>query len=499
MKQILHILNKDLRRYTWAWITLLVLASIEVYLQGTTVGLLDSGLNRGLSMLSSMIGGILFFVVIVMVVQEESLADPDAYWLSRPISRGKLLTSKLLFLIILIAIHQLSATIILVMNGGVARTPYALLEIVSALAIWQAQVFLAAQTRSLPRYLLLVVCIFVGFYALSFAMLFLTMASENFSFDLEWGVLPADMPGHWLAMTQTVYWLLVGLGILSLIYFRRRILLSWLLIIPTVLISMALTPSDSFLGLDRFSQFGAKEHSLELEHLRKGGTIHTNGQELIEIRAVFAAPENTAIENVWATVHNPTLHMDGKEIEIDRTMSSSQRFQKETHGKCSIRLGYAKRDELAGDETNLAVDFSLDITFSDQVKVSTLLIEEGATYVANGNRLVVRSIYRNENDLNIELAANLPSFTFEPDAVAPSSEAFDGKFSFALTDPAGTHLQDFSLSMSWDAMQTITTGQIKAFLPEDASLEDYRIAVYAREISGSTWDFVNSADVSFKK
>lgn len=148
MKQILHILSKDLRRYAWAWITLLCCAGIGVYLQGTTTGLLDNGLNRSLGMLTSMVGGILFFFVIVMVVQEETLADPDAYWLSRPISRGKLLASKLLFLLILIGIGQISELIVLVMNGGAARAPYALMGILTALATWQSQVFLAAQSRS---------------------------------------------------------------------------------------------------------------------------------------------------------------------------------------------------------------------------------------------------------------------------------------------------------------------------------------------------------------
>lgn len=499
MKQILHILNKDLRRYAWAWATLLVLASVEVYLQGTTAGLLDTGLNRGLSMLTSMIGGILFFIVIVMVVQEESLADPDAYWLSRPISRGKLLASKLLFLIILIGIYQLSATIVLIMNGGAARTPYALLEIIAALALWQGQVFLAAQTRSLPRYLLLVVCIFVGFYALSFGMLFLTMASESFSFDFDWGQLPADTSEHSLAIIQTIYWLLIGLGALSLIYFRRRILLCWLLLIPAVLIAMILTPRESFLGIDTSMGLNQQEQSLELMHLRKGGTMHTNGQELIEVRAVFSTPKGTAIENIWATVNGPTLRKDGKEIEITSTRSGSQRFQQERAGKCSIRIGYAKRDELAGDEANLAVDFHLDITFSKQVKVGTLPIEEGATYVANGNRLVVRSIYRNEHDLRIELASNLPSFRFEPEAVSSDNEAFSGKFSFALTDANQQHLEDFGLSMTWDGMNTVTVGKIETFLQEDAPLEAFRIAVYAREIISSSWDYVNSSDVSFKK
>jgi len=503
MKQILHILSKDLRRYAWAWGTLLFCAGIEVYLQGTTAGLLDSSLNRGLSMLTSMIGGILFFIVIVMVVQEESLADPDAYWLSRPISRGKLLASKLLFVLILIGIGQISELIVLTMNGGAARAPYALLSILTALAIWQSQIFLAAQTRSLPRYLLLVVCLFIGFYALIFGMMFFADALFEWDFDFDWGQLPADTPEHWLSLIQTLYWFLVGLGILSLIYLRRRILIAWLLLIPALLFAAILTPRESFLGIDagmELGAFGEETHSLELDHLRKGGTMHTNGEELIEVRAAFKVYGETEAEDLWATVRSPALRMDGQTIELNNNnQMASQRLKEELDGNYSIRLGYALRNQLTGDELNLAVDFSLDITFSTQVEVGTLAIEEGATYVGDGNRLVIRSIYREDNNLKVTLAATLPSYSFEPDAAAPLSEAFEGKFSFALMTWEGKHLQDFRLSRSWNNMETATGGKIEAFLEDAATLEDFRIIVFAREITGNTFDYMKSSDISFQK
>lgn len=498
MNQILHILKKDLCRYAWAWITLLCFAGIEVYLHGTTQGLLDSGLNRGLSMLTSMIGGILFFVVIVMVVQEETLCDPDAYWISRPIARGKLLLSKLLFLLILIAAYQISDSIVLILNGGASRIAFPLLEMITALAIWQSQVFLAAQTRSLPRYLLLIVSIFVGFYALMFGLFFFIETIFDFSFDLELGQLPANTPSHILALIQTTYWFLVGLGILSLMYCRRRILLSWALLLPALLIAGILTPGNSIMGISTDDYFDAEDKGLILDHLRKGATMHTNGEEFIEVRAIFSVSGEAADKDIWATVSSADIRMDGQTIHLD-TNRRSQKLQEIHRKQRSLSLGYAKLNDLKGNEANLGVDFSYELKFSNQIQVGNMPLREASSYFGEGNRLVIRSIYRDENTLNVKLAATIPSYSFEPNHASSSSEAFEGKYSFALADQNGNFLQDFSLSMDWNIMSRSTAGSIEAFLNEDFSLDDYNILVFAREIQSSTYDYITSSDISFKK
>lgn len=497
MKHILHILNKDLRRYAWAWVTLLACAAIEVYLHGTTAGLLNSDFNNALSMLSSMIGGILFFIVIVMVVQEETLVDPDAYWLSRPIARGKLLASKLIFLFSLIAIYKVSETITLILNDGTARIPFALLGLLGALAVWQAQVFLAAQTRSLPRYLLLVVSIFVGFYALMFGLMFLVTAAIGFDFDFDWGQLPSTLPAHWLALIQTGYWLLVGLGLLLLIYCRRRILAAWLLLIPAALIAGILTPNDQFLGFDTTTYFDSEKKGLQLLHLDKGNTMQTAGDEFVEVRAVFALSDELASRDVWAVVSSSRVRHNGSDIELNSDQGS-QRFREERSNRRSIRLGYAKRDELRGDESDLSVEFSLALTFSEQIPVDSLEIAEGATHVGGGNRLVIRSILQDDDELSIRFAGSVPTYAFEPRATRSTNEPFDGRFSFALANRGGQALRDFRLSQSWSGMGNISEGKIETFLPEDASPSDYLITVFAREITGTAFDYIRQSSVSFK-
>lgn len=498
MKQILHILRKDLLRYAWAWITLACCAAIEIYLRGTTTGLLDTDLNQGLAMLSSMIGSILFFTVIVMVVQEESLADPDAYWLSRPVGRGKLLASKLGFLLLLIGIHQVADVVVLCLNDGASRIPYALLGTLSALAIWQSQVFLAAQTRSLPRYLLLLVCIIVGFYALSFAMLFLTFFGEFTSFDLDWGLLPSTLPAHWMVLIQTLYWLTIGLGILYFLYSRRRILLSWLMLIPAIIVSIALTPDNHFLGNDFMSYLenGDQEKQLTLEYLEKGGTMQTNGEEYIEVRAVFSLKGMTQETDIWSTVMSPTLELEGKTIDLNE-IQGTQKFQVKGDQLRSVRIAYAKRDELKGNEANLSIRFTQRITLSNQVEVGNLALSEGSTYVGAGNRLVLRSTFRDDDKLNVEIASTIPSYSFEPGMPPTQNEAFNGKFSFALANKMGQAISDFQLSASWHGMGIPTKGTIQTYLLENEELTNYHIIVFAREITESIYDHSFRSDIAF--
>lgn len=490
MNQILHILKKDLHRYAWAWITLFALAGIEVYLHGTTAGLLESKLNSMLTLITSMVGGILFFVVTIMMVQEESLADPDAYWLGRPIARGKLLIGKLLFVVMLISIYTLSDAIVLSLNGGAHRIPYALLGILSSLAIWQGQIFLAAQTRSLPRYLLLTVCLVVAFYAFAFSLML--SAFSGFDFDLNPALLPSDISSHTLALIQTLYWLTVGLGLLAFLYLKRRILISWLLLIPAIFIASCLTPKDSFYGIDTEFSFPSGESKIDLIHLRESGTMHTNGNKYIGYEAIF---EIDSVENdVWATVSEVIIRNEDQEFELEAT-GMSQKLKIEPNGNRSLRLGYLKKTDNLDKEASFDVSCSLQLSFSKQVEVDRLNLNEGATHIDNGNRLVVRSLYRSDDQLNVDLAGIVPQYSLEPSPLGGDYEAFSGQYSFALADRRNKIINDFNLSQSWGDFGTIQTGTIKVHLSEDAESTDYEIIIFSRKLSGQTWEFINAKSI----
>lgn len=497
MKQIFHILGKDLRRYAWAWMTLLACASIDVYLLGTTAGLLDSKPNEALAMLTSLIGGILFFVIVVMVVQEETLADPDAYWLSRPIGRVRLLASKFLFLLLLIATFQIAEAVTLVMNGGGARTPYALLESLGMLAAWQAQIFLAAQTRSLPHYLLLVVSIIVGFYAFTLSLVFFHFSLLGSMFDSDWGMLPPTIAGHWLAWIQTLFWLVSGLLLLTFLYLKRRALVAWLLLFPVIFLASLLTPGDSILGIISTRHYGNKNEEIKLDHLRKGSTTHIHGDEFIEVLAVFSVSGEAAGQDIWASVLSPKLKIAGREFDL-KTDDGIKRFHVESGNLRSITLGYAKRADLKGDESSLSVRGLLNLSTSVQTPVGTLNLQEGATYVGGGNRLIVRSITRDDNDLEVELAGCVPTYSLEPYHSAKSDEPFDGRFSFALANRDLKGVRDFQLSHSFAFNSKLARGTIETTLPRTAPLEDYRITVFLRKVTNTIALSLGESAVSLK-
>lgn len=488
MNQILHILKKDLRRYAWAWMTLAVIAGLEIYLYGTTTGLLDTPLNSTLAFLTGLIGAILFFIVIVMVVQEETLTDPEAYWLARPIGRGKLLVSKLLFLAILVGLFLLSEAIIMILNGGAARLGYVFLSLLPLLALWQAQVFLAAQTRSLPRYLLLVVCLLVGFYSLMFGFTMIAISSGLFNWSFNPGQLPADIPAHLLALIQTVFWLLIGITILSFLYLRRRVLLAWLILIPAVVLASILTPSDSFYGAGRSYNFDfpLREH-LNIDHIRISGTMHTGGEEYFQCDIVFEPFDLPVAQDMWIGVTGATLTRDGREVELN-TSRMSQRLRQHHDGKYYASLGHVKQSDLEGEDLRVDLTFTSQISFSEQVRVGQMNLQEGADFIRNGNRLVIRGIARRNHLLSVDLAGIIPDYLLEPSPLKAQHEAFYGQFGFALMPKRNSDaMRDFDVSKSWANIGNADKAQLEISFDTGKSLEDYEIIVFARQLKDQAW------------
>jgi hypothetical protein len=492
MTHILHILKKDLRRYTWAWMSLILLGAMQVYLQGTTTGMLETKLNQTLAILTSMVSALLFVLVIVMVVQEENLADPDAYWLARPIARGKLLAEKLIFVAFLCAIFTASEATILVLNDGLHRLGYQLLGIIPAVAMALGYVFLAAQTRSLPRFLLLVVCLLVGFTGFTLVVAFADGFADSI-FDQ--GLLPADLDSHTLALIQTVYWFIVGIGILTVCYLSRRILIAWLLVFPALWGSILLTPSDSFFGNNfEFSQDNPIQ--LGIDHIRTTDSAQTGGDEYIALEAVFHPIENEDEHDLWISVQSINMNVGRKEINL-RTMSMSQRLWKRSDGKYYARIGSIKRSDLDAVGEDVDLHMVLRITESTQEEAGRLMLHEGETYVGNGNRLIVRSIYRSSEESSVYLAGVLPELSFEPRPIQTRYEAFQGQYSFALASRYSTALTvDFDLSPSHEGFGAAQVAQLKVTLPQSEPLFHYEVVIYKRQVISHSWNTVFAKNIT---
>lgn len=492
MKTILHLLKKDIRRYGWALLTLAVVAAIQVYLYGTDAGLLESGANQALNMFTILVGALLFFVLIVMVVQEETLADPDAYWLARPLARGKLLTEKILFLLILIGIGTLSEAVVLVMNGGLSRIGYVAAGIIASLAVWNWQIFLAAQTRSLARYLLVAVAIMVGFYAVMFALAY---TAGSFLTDIDIGMLPSDAPSHVVTAIQSIFWLLVSLGLLRHLYMTRRVRDCWLILLPALFVAALLSPSQSFYGIGRSFPGMDMEERLEIDQLRTRGTMLAMGDEFIEIEVVFKPADRFIKDDAWVTFNTVDIDFGGTKIDLENSRAN-QRMLKEADGRLRVSLGQIKKGEFEKIDGPLDVRLGFQISFSEQVESGRLALLEGSSFVSDGNRLVVRNVYRREERLTATIAGVVPQFGFERTYGSAWGEPLHGKFSFALArkDGSGTPL-DFRTSGYPSPFSRALNATLERTIAESENRENYEIVVYARKMSGHDYQIVSEEGV----
>jgi hypothetical protein len=498
MKTIVHLLKKDLTRYAWAIVLLALLGAIEIYLHGTDAGLLETPANQILTSLVMIVGPILFFIVIVMVVQEETLADPDAYWLARPISRGSLLAEKMIFVLLLILVGTVSEAVVLILNGGSSRLGFALLGVIPALAMWNWQIFLAAQTRSLARYLLLAVSIFVGFYGLMFASIFLARAIP-FSLIEQIALLPRTTPRHLLILIQSVFWLSAGIGILLHLYRTRRILRSWLLLAGALLGSAILSPSDSMFGLAGYTDPSHRSERLKLDHIRLPNPFQVNGEDYVECEAVLDSNDASLAPDARVTIVSSQLNSGGATYPFE-SKPFSQKQMAGPDGKRTISLGTMKRSELDKITSPIELLAHYEITLSTEIESGRLDLHRGSGYHGNGDRLAVRSASLAERRLHVTLAGVVAKHGWEPKQVESRSEAYDGRFSFTLVrkDGSGTP-SDFRIPSFQTSLGTIREATSEATLPEGAKLDDYEIVVHTRQLIQNSHDFIHTKEVKLVK
>ncbi|MEM0967087.1 MAG: hypothetical protein AAGJ81_13150 [Verrucomicrobiota bacterium] len=491
MKTITLLLRKDFKRYSWALIALTVAALIEIYINGTAFGIQDLAINRILQLLGSFVGGILFFVVIVMVVQEESLRDPDAYWLARPFNRLHVLAAKLLFLLVLLGIGAIGEVVTLVLNGGSSRIGYALAgALLIGLATWQWQVFLAAQTRSLPRYLLLAVILIVGFYVLLAVLLF-SMANLDFE---DFAVLPADIPGNQVALIQAILWTLGGLGVLLFYYMKRRLISAWALLIPLVLLSLLLQPKDSFWG-QRILSDGNTSFDLKLLALEKSGTVYTGGTENVSYKAFFEPIVSD--QDVWMTPTAVSLSSDSSDVEV-KTNTSSQRLELtsfERRPAVSARIFSIERKELDQITGPVDIRISYRISLSTQTEIGRTPVEQNASLTYQGNRILLSSFSETDDQLNLNFRAYIPAFAFEPSIDLAAFEPLSGRFSFGVSERVSNRTIPSEIFSDWGGWGFFEGARLEV---PNATLSpaEYEIIFFTRTITESESEFLTADDLT---
>jgi len=124
MNQIVHIFRKDCRRL-WPTITaVLVFTFLHGYGDAinpggaVAIGLSPYALLFVLTSLSGLILPVAVFLLVVSVIQEESLVGSDKFWLTRPYARRSLALEKLLFVVLWAFLPMLLHDLILIRYFG---------------------------------------------------------------------------------------------------------------------------------------------------------------------------------------------------------------------------------------------------------------------------------------------------------------------------------------------------------------------------------------------
>ena len=125
MNQIVHIFRKDCRRLWQIIAAVLLFTFLHGYGDatispggGVAVGLSPYAIVFILVSLSWLILPVLFFLLVVSVIQEESLVGSDKFWLTRPYDRVSLFLEKFLFIVLWALLPMVLHDLILVRYFG---------------------------------------------------------------------------------------------------------------------------------------------------------------------------------------------------------------------------------------------------------------------------------------------------------------------------------------------------------------------------------------------
>jgi hypothetical protein len=161
LSQIVHIFRKDCRRLWQTIAAVLVFTFLHGYGETLNVGGGAVGIELSPNLLLYILVGlswlvlpIAIFLLVVSVIQEESLVGSDKFWLTRPYSRRSLLLEKFLFVMLWVVLPMLLHDVILIRHFGFS------LSSASGLLLWKNAQFgffllvaaaLAVMTASFTR------------------------------------------------------------------------------------------------------------------------------------------------------------------------------------------------------------------------------------------------------------------------------------------------------------------------------------------------------------
>jgi hypothetical protein len=222
-----HIAAKDIRRLRWlivGWVAIVAVRTL-IATAGADVALAGFGPQVGINEVSQLIS-IVYVVLLALLmsslVHDDPLVGREAFWITRPIAPGSLMTAKLAFVAIFCLVVPLTGSVIVAASFGMRAGEIA--ETIPAFVLNQLipvtlLMALAVITPSLARYVLAIVGAISAFVIFTASALFVALLWAN---DIdENGEVP--LPDPTPAVVAGTLMVVVASAVIVYQYRRRRV------------------------------------------------------------------------------------------------------------------------------------------------------------------------------------------------------------------------------------------------------------------------------------
>jgi hypothetical protein len=185
MNQILHIFRKDIRHH---WIVILLCqAALVAYCWMVVTGWNDQE-NFGFNAVSGIIRllpAMIWCLLFLRVVQDESLVGDRQFWVTRPYEWKKLLAEKILFVLVFLNLPLLIAGTVLLIKAGFSPAPHFLgllwMQVLLFHLPFLPLLALATVTRNLVQGLVTLFAGLLASTAISILPLYFSLGSTRFA------------------------------------------------------------------------------------------------------------------------------------------------------------------------------------------------------------------------------------------------------------------------------------------------------------------------------
>ena len=488
MQPIFRILRKDLYHYRWAWVFFIAVSVVKILLHGTSLGWISPNFYDAWKPLIDSLPWLMGFVLVVLAVQDETLGTPDAYWTSRPVRRLHTLMAKLIFCgIVLCGIYVLSDAIILILNKGAHRLPWLLLSLLTTTAWLWAVILLAAQTRSLARFALILLGIGIGLQMLMAALMSLA-AVWGWMDSFDPGLLPEDMNTWSIALIQSSLWTVAG-GLLLILYYQTRRLICWLGVIPIAICSVILTPESPIYEETCMPSLPTedKEPAFLLSGESISYVIYPNEEGVRSYRFSACIEDSSlpANQDVW--IKNTRIQFNGRDHTYTVPNASGIEACTVSTDPTGVSSFNCRLFDFVDEKLLELTDQTVDIRVSFEMliwnglsPIGVMPLREKQTFAHNGNRSGITLVKHAPSVFGWEIETTVSSYTQNHELENTGYDRYEsrlrtGDYLFQIRDPSTSVVYPCNIDREWSHSREAV--KITALIPTVSKPENLELVI----------------------